>query len=135
MSRSSLSSVTSMRSTAPMMPPALPIALATWPSMPGRWAISMRMVSEYWADGVMLIAGAYVPIERSQPAGGRASGVVRYAGANCLIDGNGVAAVAARASALAHPLLTRREAAPGAMLVATTRGLRGPDHRWLASPR
>jgi hypothetical protein len=27
--------------------------------MPGRWAISMRMVSEYWADGVMLIAGAY----------------------------------------------------------------------------
>ena len=49
-----------MRSTAPMMPPALPIALATWPSMPGRWAISMRMVSEYWADGVMLMAGAYV---------------------------------------------------------------------------
>ena len=44
-----------------MMPPALPIALATWPSMPGRWAISMRMVSEYWAEGVMLIAGAYVP--------------------------------------------------------------------------
>src|SRR5512132_3665482 len=69
MSRSSLSSVTSMRSTAPMMPPALPIALATWPSMPGRWAISIRMVSEYWADGVMLMAGAYVPVDRSPPAG------------------------------------------------------------------
>ena len=49
---------TSTRSTAPMIPPASPIALATWPSMPGRWAISTRMVSEYWADGVMLMAGA-----------------------------------------------------------------------------
>jgi hypothetical protein len=65
MSRSSLSSDTSMRSTAPMIPPAWPIALATWPSMPGRWAISMRIVSEYWADGEMLMGGAYVGVDRS----------------------------------------------------------------------
>ena len=58
MSRSSLSSETSIRSTAPIVPPVLPIALATWPSMPGRWAISRRMVSEYCAEGVMLMAGA-----------------------------------------------------------------------------
>ena len=34
-----------------MIPPASPIALATWPSMPGRSAISTRMVRLYWADG------------------------------------------------------------------------------------
>ena len=54
-----------------MIPPALPIALATWPSMPGRWAISMRMVSEYWADGVMLIAGAYASRDAAGAYGGR----------------------------------------------------------------
>ena len=36
--------------------PASPIALATWPSMPGRWAISTRMVSEYCALGVRSLA-------------------------------------------------------------------------------
>src|SRR6185312_12885678 len=104
MSRSSVSSVTSMRSTAPMMPPALPIALATCPSMPGRWAISMRMVSEYWAEGVMLIAGAYVPtpprdarsLRRVPGAFGRARCSVRGVAANqhdelFLIDGNSLA--------------------------------------------
>ena len=30
----------------------------------------MRMVSEYWADGVMLMAGAYARPDRSRPVGG-----------------------------------------------------------------
>jgi hypothetical protein len=32
--------------------------VATCPSMPGRWAISIRIVSEYWAEGVALMGGA-----------------------------------------------------------------------------
>ena len=38
------------RSTEPIVPPASPIALATLPSMPGRWSISTRIVREYWAE-------------------------------------------------------------------------------------
>src|SRR4051812_29411450 len=37
------------RSTEPMLPPASPIAVATRPSMPGRWSISTRRMIEYWA--------------------------------------------------------------------------------------
>src|SRR4051812_40056375 len=50
MSRSVWASSTVSRSTDPIVPPASPIAVATRPSMPGRSAISTRIVSEYWAD-------------------------------------------------------------------------------------
>jgi hypothetical protein len=51
MSRSSTSSLTSTRSIDPIDAPACPIALATSPSMPGRSAISTRIVRLYWAEG------------------------------------------------------------------------------------
>src|SRR4051794_30237412 len=38
-----------LRSTEPMLPPASPMAVATRPSMPGRWSISTRRMIEYWA--------------------------------------------------------------------------------------
>src|SRR3954453_14443084 len=38
------------RSTAPMLPPASPIAVATRPSIPGRWSISTRRTTEYCAE-------------------------------------------------------------------------------------
>ena len=38
------------RSTEPIVPPTSPMALATFPSMPGRWSISTRIVKEYWAE-------------------------------------------------------------------------------------
>src|SRR5947209_9235303 len=56
MSRSVCSSSTLTRSIEPIVPPAAPIALATCPSIPGLWAISTRMVSENWADGVAATA-------------------------------------------------------------------------------
>src|SRR4051794_7812557 len=37
-------------SMAPMLPPASPIAVATRPSIPGRWSISTRRMIEYWAE-------------------------------------------------------------------------------------
>lgn len=40
------------RSIAPIVPPASPIALATFPSIPGRSSISTRSVRLYWALGV-----------------------------------------------------------------------------------
>ena len=33
-----------------MLPPASPIAVATRPSMPGRWSISTRRMIEYCAE-------------------------------------------------------------------------------------
>ena len=39
-----------LRSTDPMLPPASPIAVATRPSMPGRWSISTRRTIEYCAE-------------------------------------------------------------------------------------
>jgi hypothetical protein len=53
MSRISVVSEACTRSTAPMTPPARPIAEATCPSMPGLWSISTRIVREYWAEGVV----------------------------------------------------------------------------------
>ena len=50
MSRSVWASSTVSRSTEPIVPPASPIAVATRPSIPGRSAISTRIVSEYWAE-------------------------------------------------------------------------------------
>ena len=37
---------------SPIVPPASPIAVATRPSMPGRWSIRTRRVSENWAEVV-----------------------------------------------------------------------------------
>ena len=51
-------SSTATRSTAPIVPPASPIAEATLPSMPGTWSISTRRVRLYWALGVLVIPGA-----------------------------------------------------------------------------
>src|SRR4051794_36116792 len=51
MSRSRTPSLTSTRSMDPIDAPTCPIALATRPSMPGRSAISTRIVRLYWADG------------------------------------------------------------------------------------
>ena len=39
-----------IRSTDPMLPPASPMAVATRPSMPGRWSISTRRMIAYWAE-------------------------------------------------------------------------------------
>jgi hypothetical protein len=47
MSRSVCSSSIETRSMDPIIPPARPIAVATLPSIPGRWAISTRIVREY----------------------------------------------------------------------------------------
>ena len=52
MSRTIRSRVDSTRSTAPMSPPASPIAIATRPSMPGRLVIERRTVRLYEALGV-----------------------------------------------------------------------------------
>ena len=38
---------------SPIVPPASPIAVATRPSMPGRWSIRTRRVSENWAEVVL----------------------------------------------------------------------------------
>ena len=53
MSRIVCASSTWTRSTAPIVPPASPIALATLPSIPGTWSISTRSVRLYWALGVV----------------------------------------------------------------------------------
>ena len=50
MSRRVCASSTEIRSIEPIVAPARPIALATWPSMPGRCAIRTRRTSEYCAD-------------------------------------------------------------------------------------
>jgi hypothetical protein len=39
-----VAAVEATRSTEPIVPPTSPIALATFPSMPGRWSISTRIV-------------------------------------------------------------------------------------------
>jgi len=53
MSRIVWSRSTWTRSTAPIVPPASPIALATRPSIPGRCSISTLKVRLYWALGVV----------------------------------------------------------------------------------
>ena len=61
-------------STAPITPPAAPIAPATRPSMPGLLPISTRIVSEYWAEGDAIAGEDAIP-QRSageQHAPGRA---------------------------------------------------------------
>ena len=50
MSRSVWPPSSETRSTEPIVPPASPIALATLPSMPGRWSISTRIVRENCAE-------------------------------------------------------------------------------------
>src|SRR3954452_8780636 len=63
MSRSMWPESTATRSTAPIVPPAFPIALATRPSMPGWSAISTRSVRENWALGVPAIRPAILRAE------------------------------------------------------------------------
>ena len=48
---------------SPIVPPASPIALATRPSIPGRWSIRTRSVSENWAEvgGDTAPPGYYAP--------------------------------------------------------------------------
>src|SRR5688572_27581992 len=58
MSRSVWTSSTSIRSIEPIVPPALPIAVATRPSMPGRWSILTRRTNENWACSDAVIARA-----------------------------------------------------------------------------
>ena len=55
MSRSVCESSIAIRSIEPIVPPASPIAVATRPSMPGRWSIRTRRTNENWAwsDAVM----------------------------------------------------------------------------------
>src|SRR3954453_13237239 len=50
MSRSVWPPSIATRSTEPMLPPASPMAVATRPSMPGRWSISTRRMIEYCAE-------------------------------------------------------------------------------------
>ena len=50
MSRSVCASSIVTRSIEPIVPPASPIAVATRPSMPGRWSIRTRRTKENWAD-------------------------------------------------------------------------------------
>src|SRR5919112_3142378 len=50
MSRSVCPPSIATRSTEPMLPPASPMAVATRPSMPGRWSISTRRMIEYCAE-------------------------------------------------------------------------------------
>ena len=52
----------------PIVPPASPIALATRPSMPGRWSIRTRSVSENWAEVVGSHAPGYLAPSRPYPA-------------------------------------------------------------------
>ena len=49
MSRSVCASSIAIRSIEPIVPPASPIAVATRPSMPGRWSIRTRRTNENWA--------------------------------------------------------------------------------------
>ena len=62
------------RSTEPMLPPASPMAEATWPSIPGRLGISTRMISEYWAEGAAMAGASY------DSGAGAAVGVTRSPG-------------------------------------------------------
>ena len=50
MSRSVCASSIATRSIDPIVPPASPIAVATRPSIPGRWSIRTRRTNENWAD-------------------------------------------------------------------------------------
>src|SRR3954454_25335691 len=50
MSRSVCLSSIATRSIEPIVPPACPIAVATRPSMPGRWSIHTRRTNENCAD-------------------------------------------------------------------------------------
>src|SRR3712207_909007 len=53
------------RSTDVMLPPASPMAVATRPSMPGRWSISTRRMIEYCAEtGGMLVQDMGMGLDR-----------------------------------------------------------------------
>src|SRR3954451_22768484 len=82
MSRNVWASSTVSRSTEPIVPPASPIAVATRPSMPGRSAISTRIVSEYWADVGRFMTG---------PQATRLRAVSAQPTELFLIDGNSLA--------------------------------------------
>ena len=84
MSRIVCVSSTLTRSTAPIVPPASPIAEATLPSMPGRWSISTRRVRLYWALGVVAIERAILCLPRQ-------IGSDEMADELFLIDGNSLA--------------------------------------------
>jgi hypothetical protein len=58
MSRKVSSSSSDTRSTEPMLPPASPMASATWPSIPGWLRISSRIVREYCACGLAMSGAA-----------------------------------------------------------------------------
>ena len=81
-SRSVWSRVSSTSSMFPIVPPASPIAVATRPSIPGRWSIRTRSVSENWAEvvGVTAAGGYYCAcglLIRTARGGGRASASLR----------------------------------------------------------
>ena len=79
------------RSTSPIVPPASPIAVATRPSMPGRWSMRTRSVSENWAEvGGVTAARPYTPRSRTAPP--RVSAAMADAPRELfLIDGNSLA--------------------------------------------
>src|SRR3954447_25729960 len=59
MSRSVCPPSRATRSTDPMLPPASPMAVATRPSMPGRWSISTRRMIAYWAETAGMAGGSH----------------------------------------------------------------------------
>src|SRR4051812_19576279 len=88
-------SPTSTRSTAPIVPPASPMAAATRASIPGRSAISTRRTTLYWAEGTAATgprayrAGAAASVE--EVAETKVDGAVAGPQELFLIDGNSLA--------------------------------------------
>src|SRR3954452_2107937 len=74
MSLSVCTSSIAIRSIEPIVPPASPIAVATRPSMPGRWSIRTRSTKENWADVGNGTAGRILVSARR----GRRGGDVRW---------------------------------------------------------
>src|SRR3954454_14024940 len=66
MSRSVCLSSIATRSIEPIVPPACPIAVATRPSIPGRWSIRTRRTNENCADVGRGTGGADVRRHRRQ---------------------------------------------------------------------
>src|SRR4051794_14952434 len=68
MSRSVCPPSIPIRSTEPMLPPASPMAVATRPSIPGRWSISTRRMIEYCAETDAICACSHLGGARGRDA-------------------------------------------------------------------
>src|SRR4051794_18714881 len=92
MSRTVRPSVRSTRSIVPIVPPASPMAVATRPSMPGRWSIRTRTVRENCAEVGGVTARPYTLPRSWTGRGRRVSAAMADAPRELfLIDGNSLA--------------------------------------------